>query len=116
MEQVAPEEMVALLVGMVEMVEMGGEVAMTAMEPETAAITGTVMGVIMVMAQIREITVVMARAMETGMVTVMATHPETIMVAKGMGADYEQVSDYFIVVMFIFYRDNLCGTGSKKYS
>lgn len=57
--QVAPEEMAALLVDMAEMVGMGDMVVMTAMEPETAVITGMVMD------------------------------PETIMAEKGMGADYE---------------------------
>lgn len=87
--QVAPEEMAALLVDMAEMVGMGGMVVMTAMEPETAAITGTVMGVIMVMAQIREIIAVTAQVMATEMETEMVMHPETIMAEKGMGADYE---------------------------
>ncbi|ELH3242139.1 hypothetical protein RO060_003298 [Salmonella enterica] len=87
--QVVPEEMAALLVDMAEMVGMGGMVVMTAMEPETAAITGTVMGVIMVMAQIREIIAVTAQVMATEMETEMVMHPETIMAEKGMGADYE---------------------------
>ncbi|EAQ9150047.1 hypothetical protein D9O41_27250 [Salmonella enterica] len=60
---------------------------MTAMEPETAVITGMVMGVIMVMAQIREIIAVTAQVTETG--TEMVMDPETIMAEKGMGADYE---------------------------
>ncbi|EBP0004237.1 hypothetical protein ER89_26320 [Salmonella enterica] len=85
--QVAPEEMVALLVDMAEMVGMGDMVVMTAMEPETAVITGMVMGVIMVMAQIREIIAVTAQVTETG--TEMVMDPETIMAEKGMGADYE---------------------------
>lgn len=87
--QVATEDMAALLVDMAEMVGMGGVVGMTAMEPETAVITGTVMGVIMVMVQIREITVVTAQVMATEMETEMVMHPETIMAEKGMGADYE---------------------------
>lgn len=85
--QVAPEEMAALLVDMAEMVGMGDMVVMTAMEPETAVITGMVMGVIMVMAQIREIIAVTAQVTETG--TEMVMDPETIMAEKGMGADYE---------------------------
>ncbi|ECP3100269.1 hypothetical protein LZS39_001408 [Salmonella enterica] len=83
--QVAPEEMAALLVDMAEMVGMGDMVVMTAMEPETAVITGMVMGVIMVMAQIREIIAVTAQVMATEM----EMHPETIMAEKGTGADYE---------------------------
>ncbi|EKO8678930.1 hypothetical protein P1M87_002073 [Salmonella enterica] len=85
--QVAPEEMAALLVDMAEMVGMGDMVVMTAMEPETAVITGMVMGVIMVMAQIREIIAVTAQVMATE--TEMEMHPETIMAEKGTGADYE---------------------------
>lgn len=87
--RVALEEMAVLLVGMVEMGEMGDEVVMMGMEPETAAITGMVTGVIMVMAQIREIIAAMAQVMATGMATGMVMHPETIMAEKGMGADYE---------------------------
>ncbi|EFP5465598.1 hypothetical protein ACFA8O_005361 [Salmonella enterica] len=87
--QVAPEEMAALLVDMAEMVGMGDVVVMTAMEPETAVITGMVMGVIMVMAQIREIIAVTAQVMVTETGTEMVMDPETIMAEKGMGADYE---------------------------
>lgn len=87
--QVATEDMAALLVDMAEMVGMGGVVVMMAMEPETAAIMGTAMGVIMVMAQIREIIAVTAQEMEMETETEMVMHPETIMAEKGMGADYE---------------------------
>lgn len=87
--QVAPEEMAALLVDMAEMVGMGDVVVMTAMEPETAVITGMVMGVIMVMAQIREIIAVTAQVMVTETGTEMVMDLETIMAEKGMGADYE---------------------------